>query len=287
MQQPGQNPATNKGKAWYCSRKQRGLCHAHGLPCSLLAIADAFMVLGVSLEYKSPASPWVIHVVFFYVLWKIALFRSNLGVKRNMTLMLKLLIIQCIVKGTLKEIQKIIREIEAPLAVTEWGLLSSTTGLLGHFWHNIHPSESSSHSKNGPCFAIFQSTSGRKEIQTPENTSGGTKNNETTINIFSNESPITLPTLKMSPQPEQMSITWLQRSLHALAEQTFAVMFSTHQSNPQRSVASAQRSEATFPNSLNRAVAKLKRNPKPQIPVQRSRYWPTCSTQFQRVDRDS
>lgn len=123
--------------------------------------------------------------------------------------------------------------------------------------------------------------------KTTENTSGSTKDNKTTISIFSNESRVTLLTLKTSPQPEQMSTTPVQRSLHAPAEQIFAAPFSTRQSNPQQLVASAQKSEATFPNSLNRAVAKLKRDPKPRAPVQRCRYRATCSTRCQRAVGDS
>jgi len=47
---------------------------------------------------------------------------------------------------------------------------------------------------------------GRKQTQTPENISGGTMNDKTIINIFSNESRVMLPALKTSPQQEQMSI---------------------------------------------------------------------------------
>lgn len=59
-----------------------------------------------------------------------------------------------------------------------------------------------------------------------------------------------------APSTEDISIPGAQPL--SLVEQSFAIVFSTSQSNLQQSVTSAQESEATFPNSLNRAVAKLK-----------------------------
>lgn len=50
--------------------------------------------------------------------------------------------------------------------------------------------------------------------------------------LFS-QSCLMLPTLKMSPQPEQTSTTRLQKPPHTPAEQSFAAAFSTCQSNPQ------------------------------------------------------
>lgn len=49
-----------------------------------------------------------------------------------MTLILKLLIVQCLEKGTLKKKQKTVIETEAPLAVMGRGFSSCTTGFLGH-----------------------------------------------------------------------------------------------------------------------------------------------------------
>lgn len=197
-----------------------------------------------------------------------------------MTPILKWLIIQCIVKDTLKKMQKIIREHEGPWAVTGQGFVSCATGFLGHLWHDAHSSEPSCCSENQPCFAMFQSTGGRIPTQTPEHTSGSTKNNKTTKNIFSE--------LPYAPDTEDASTA--RAAEHNLAaevsaEQTFAVAFSTRQSNPQWLVASAQKSEATFPDSLKRAVAKPKHNPKLPVPVQYPRYQDTCWTQCQRAGR--
>lgn len=95
-----QHPITKKA-VWYCSR----YCWTR---CWLLLMFP--WSYGI---WKGPATPWVIHTVFFYVLQRgNVLFRKNWGVKENITVVLKLLITQ---KGALKKTLKIIRKSEAAL----------------------------------------------------------------------------------------------------------------------------------------------------------------------------
>lgn len=110
--------------------------------------------------------------------------------------MLKLLMIQGIGKGTQREMQEKIRKVRLPWLSQDRVSHPVPQVFLIIFEMMLIP-QSSPLTLTTCCNLLYSSLPGEEnKPKPPENTSSGTENNKTTINVSSKESCVTLPTLK-------------------------------------------------------------------------------------------